>query len=74
MWVLTIAPLAALMIGLALYSRKQWRSLPPYRAVVERHDELDGEHVTLECGHRLLLRHHRRAALPCEECQETHKC
>ncbi len=42
--------------------------LPIYRKIVARTDRSDGELVELECGHRLLLVHHRRQSMPCEDC------
>lgn len=42
-----------------------------YRQVVERMETPDGEHVTLSCGHHIVVQRHRREQLPCAECRET---
>lgn len=42
---------------------------PPYRQVASRVVTAEGEHVILECGHKLAITHHRRAAFQCEACQ-----
>lgn len=43
---------------------------PVYRKVVSRERCADGDHIELECGHRILLTHMPRGQFPCEECEE----
>jgi len=40
----------------------------PYRAVKSRTVTAEGEHVILECDHKLVIHHHRKDAFQCEQC------
>lgn len=42
---------------------------PPYRDVIGRRLEGDTEHITLKCGHELILKHQRIKSFPCSECE-----
>jgi hypothetical protein len=46
------------------------RSFPPYRNVVSRVRLSDGDHLKLECGHRVHVIVNQRVSIPCEECHE----
>jgi hypothetical protein len=41
---------------------------PPLRRIVGGHTAMPAEHIELECGHTILVRYHRIAEYPCEQC------
>ena len=42
----------------------------PYRNVVSRRTDEAGEHVVLECGHKVLVTPHKRYAFQCAACKD----
>lgn len=53
--------------------RRHVFTLPPERRITDREETPEGEQVTLECGHKILIRRNRIFSLPCNECRETRR-
>ena len=50
--------------------KKLWQYEPalPYRKIMERHGVVDGEIVSLECGHVVHLVQHKIQEIHCPDC------
>ena len=73
----TCLTMFALLVGedwiVRVRRRRHVFTLPPERRITDREETPEGEQVTLECGHRILIRRHRILSLPCNECRESER-